>query len=79
LEARGPARLVWARRGVSLDQCPKAYITQESLSLLEEFFVRRRLGRFEAEQLSARQIDAFMILEKELAAEHEFRRTANGR
>jgi hypothetical protein len=59
---------VWARRNVGLDRCPKPYITAESQSLLEEFFTWRRLRAIEGE-LSARQVEAFMILEKELAAE----------
>jgi hypothetical protein len=62
---------VWARRNVTLDQCPKPYITAESLALLEEFFLRRRFRAFSVGELSARQIDAFLILERELAAELE--------
>jgi hypothetical protein len=54
---------------VVLDRCPKPYITAESQSLIEEFFVRRRLRAFDGEELSARQTEAFVILEKELAAE----------
>jgi hypothetical protein len=60
---------VWARRNVSLDTCPKPYITAESQSLVEEFLVRRRLQTFGGEELSARQVEAFVILEKELTAE----------
>ena len=62
---------MWARRNVTLDQCPKPYITAESLLLLEEFFIRRRFRVFGVEELSARQVEAFLILEKELAAELE--------
>lgn len=58
---------MWARRNVALDQCPKPYITGDSESFLEEFFVRRRFGAIE--ELNARQVEAFWILEKELAAE----------
>jgi hypothetical protein len=54
---------------VLLDTCPKPYITAESKSWIEEFFVRRRLRAFDGEELSARQVEAFVILEKELAAE----------
>jgi hypothetical protein len=38
---------------------------------LEEFFLRRRFRAFSVEELSARQVEAFLILEKELAAEVE--------
>jgi hypothetical protein len=77
VEARGAARLVWARRGVALDECPKPYITAESQSFLEDFFVRRRLRAPDSEELSARQVEAFLILEKELAAELDARRRMN--
>jgi hypothetical protein len=63
-DAGGP--LVWARRGVSLRTCPKPYITAESLTLVEEFLVRRRLGGMDFAELSARQVEAFVILEKAL-------------
>jgi hypothetical protein len=36
---------------------------------VEEFFVRRRLRALDGEELSARQVEAFVILEKELAGE----------
>src|ERR1019366_4255379 len=60
-KAGAPARLVWARRNVQLDTCPKPYITAESQSMVEGFFVRRRLGTFDREDLSARQVEAFVI------------------
>lgn len=63
------APLVWARRGASLTTCPKSTITGESLTLVEEFLVRRRLGGMRVEELSARQVEAFSILENEVAAE----------
>jgi len=63
-DAGGP--LVWARRGGSLRTCPKPYITAESETLVEEFFVRRRLGGMDLAKLSARQVEAFVILEKAL-------------
>ncbi|MGB7718686.1 MAG: hypothetical protein WBL65_02225 [Bryobacteraceae bacterium] len=63
-DANGP--LVWARRDVALRTCPKPYITAESQTLLEDFFVRRRLGGMDFAKLSARQVEAFVILEKAL-------------
>ena len=60
---------MWARRGIALRTCPKSYITAESLTLVEEFFVRRRLGGMNFAELSARQVEAFVILEKALATE----------
>jgi hypothetical protein len=49
--------------------CPKSYITSESWSMMEEFFLRRRLGALDLKRMSARQADAFVILEDALAAE----------
>jgi hypothetical protein len=61
--------VVWARRGIALTSCPKSTMHAESEALVEEFFVRRRLGGTAFEQLSARQVDAFVILESALAGE----------
>jgi hypothetical protein len=36
---------------------------------VQEFFVRQRLGRWDINKLSAREVEAFTILERELAAE----------
>ena len=63
-DASGP--LVWARRDVALRTCPKPYITADSQTLVEEFFVRRRLRGTDFAELSARQVEAFVILEKAL-------------
>jgi hypothetical protein len=60
---------VWARKQVAIDACPKTYITVESQLLLEEFFVRRRLGGVDCAELSARQAEAFVILERALEEE----------
>ncbi len=65
----GSAPLVWARKQVALKSCPASYITAESQTLVEEFFVRRRLGARDIDSLTARQVEAFVILEKELAQE----------
>jgi hypothetical protein len=63
------APLVWARRGASLTSCPKSYVTGDSLTLVEEFLVRRRVGGTGFAELSARQVEAFAILENELSTE----------
>lgn len=57
---------MWGRKGVWLDECPKSYIAAESEALVEEFLVWRRMGG-SSERLSARQVDAFVLLEKTLA------------
>jgi hypothetical protein len=64
-----PGPLVWARKHVAITTCPKSYVTAESVGLVEEFFIRRRLGATGTAELTARQVEAFVILEKELAGE----------
>jgi hypothetical protein len=65
---RGQRRIVWARKGVSLETCPKAYISAESLAWLEAFWVWRTLGG-EVKELDARTAEAFLILTEEWAGE----------
>jgi hypothetical protein len=66
-DQRGAA--VWARGGVAVTRCPRSLITGESEELVEEFIVRRRLGSMTVENMSARQVEAFVILESALAEE----------
>jgi hypothetical protein len=47
---------------MALASCPKSYITAESATLVEEFLIRRRVKAGFAE-LSAREAEAFAILE----------------
>jgi hypothetical protein len=54
---------------VTTERCPKGWITAESQSLVEEFFIRRRLGGWDPGKLSARQVEAFALLEAESARE----------
>ncbi len=70
-EARGAPRLVWARKRAQTDECPKSAVTGESLALLEEFFVRRRLGMADGMETPARKIDAFLILREEMEREEK--------
>ena len=42
---------MWARKDVMLFSCPKSYITSDSEALVEEFFVRRRMGAFDFSEL----------------------------
>ena len=61
--------VVWARKNIAVTSCPRSLITAESEGLVEEFLVRRQLGGLRVEELSARQAEAFLILEQALAAE----------
>jgi hypothetical protein len=69
LPADAKAAVVWARRAVAIESCPKSYITAASETLVEEFLVRRRLGGMIFAELTARQVEAFLILEQAFAAE----------
>jgi len=54
---------------VATESCPKSYITAESEGLVEDFLVRRRLGGMNFGELSARQVEAFLMLEQGMGAE----------
>ena len=64
-----PTVVVWARKGVAVECCPKSWITGESQALVEEFFIRRRLASWDFVELSARQVEAFALIEGALAEE----------
>jgi len=66
---RGEPRIVWGRKQVHTEECPKSLVTGESLALLEEFFMRRRLGMQDSPELEARKVDAFLILRDETERE----------
>lgn len=66
---RGEPRLVWIRKRAQAEECPKSLATGESLSWLEEFFVRRRLGIPDGTGIPARKVDAFLILREEMERE----------
>ena len=76
-ERRGEPRIVWGRKGTQTDECPKSLVTGESLAMVEEFFVRRRLGVGDSigiealgiEAMPARKVDAFLILRDEMERE----------
>ena len=68
-ERRGTPRIVWGRKLIQTEECPKSLVTGESLALVEEFFVRRRLGVTYSPGLSARSVDAFLILSDEMERE----------
>ncbi len=60
---------MWGRRQVSSDECPKSFIRGESVALVEEFLVRRRLNVADTLELEARKIDAFLILREHMEQE----------
>ena len=64
-----PERLVWTRRHVRLSECPKPLISAQSEQWLEEYQARRVFGFGDIAALPARTVDAYCVLEKELAGE----------
>jgi hypothetical protein len=52
-----------------VDECPKSFISGESLSLLDEFFVNRALGIQPSAATPARTVDAFLILREQVGRE----------
>jgi len=68
-DRRGERRIVWGRKLIQVEECPKSLVTGESLALVEEFFVRRRLGISYSPELPARKVDAFVILSDEMERE----------
>lgn len=69
IERRGEPHPVWARKHARTEECPKSFITGQSLALIEEFFVRRRLGIQDSLSTEACKVDAFLILRDEMERE----------
>ncbi len=59
--------VVWARKRVSTSVCPKSFITAESAAWLEAYYAWKQLGGRVLDGLGAREAEAFLILEQELA------------
>ncbi|HEY7338471.1 MAG TPA: hypothetical protein VH639_26530 [Bryobacteraceae bacterium] len=68
-DRRGKPRLVWARGRASAEECPKSLVTAASVELVERFFAWKFAAGRDAMELTAREADAFLILEKEWRAE----------
>lgn len=73
-ERRAAAHVVWGRKQVHTEECPRSLVTGESQALLEEFFVQRGLALpplagLTGEQIPARKVDAFLILQYETERE----------
>jgi len=64
-----PVRVVWSRHQVSTDVCPKSLISGQSLAWMEEFFLWRKLGRAWPQDMDARKLEAFLILQQQMEAE----------
>lgn len=65
-----PPRVVWTRREVALDTCPKSFVSAQSLAWIEQFYVWK-VGGGGLLEMPARQVEAFLILEQEWRAENK--------
>jgi hypothetical protein len=66
-ERRGVKKVVWARGGTVAEECPTSLVTPASIEFLESFFAWKTVGRGEitTHGLTAREAEAFLILERE--------------
>jgi hypothetical protein len=49
--------------------CPKSYVSTDSEAFLEEYLFRHRFGGWNLSELTARQADAFLILQEAVKGE----------
>jgi hypothetical protein len=74
-----PSGPVWAQGDLHLDECPKPYMTAESLGMLENYLVWKRFGGQPVEMRSAKEVDGFLVLDAEIAAEERAYASQNRR
>ena len=67
----GSPRVVWAGGGVATDTCPRSYVTAQSVTWIEEFLVRRKLGGAPVEDLDARTAEAFLVLMEQMEGRND--------
>jgi hypothetical protein len=58
-------RPVWARGGAASRECPRSFVTGQSLAWIEEFFTWKLFGGLDHYTLPAKTVDAFFVLERE--------------
>ena len=68
---RGEKKLVWARGRVGTEECPKSYVSAQSLEWVEKFLTWKFSGGAVLWDLAARDADAFLILEREWRGERK--------
>lgn len=66
-DKRGAPKLVWVRGKAATEECPRSVVTPASMELLEKFLAWKMWRG--ANELTPREGDAFVILEKEWRAE----------
>lgn len=56
---------MWVQGKTGTNECPKSLTTAASAEMVERFFVWKASGAGGWDELSARQADAFVVLEEE--------------
>ncbi len=64
-----PHRPVWAQGDLLLEECPKPYISADSLGIIESYLVWKKFGGSPVESRSAKEVDGFLTLDAEIAEE----------
>jgi hypothetical protein len=67
----GEPRVVWARRGVASEECPRPRISAQSHAWIELYATWKRTGRGDVMGLEARDADALALLEAEWERERD--------
>jgi hypothetical protein len=62
-------QIVWARKRAATDQCPVSEITAQSKDWMERYLVWKQMGGSYPDELDGRAVEAFLILEQEMAME----------
>ena len=57
------------RGNVTAHECPKSLVTPDSIKRVEHFFASKYFGAQTSKEPSARDADAFMVLEQEWTTE----------
>lgn len=65
--------MVWLRGRVAAEECPRSLVTAGSVEMVEKFWAWKFVGRavFDGAEMTAREADAFTILEQEMRADGE--------
>jgi hypothetical protein len=57
---------VWAKGGLAVQECPRSYVSTESIGWLEQYGAWRRTSA--VLDMPARDVEAMLILEREIEA-----------
>jgi len=64
-EQRGARRVVWARGRAATEECPRSWVTPESVVWVEWYFAWKSFGGGGLAALGAKEADVMLTLEKE--------------